>query len=99
MKTLTKDIKKFTKGSITLGIGSAVGAGLAAKAPGASVTPAFSAASGMMPLVGTTMMGSNVMRMTRSFQGKKKGRRYKTAVGRNFAIGFIDKKKKRRKSR
>ena len=97
MKTLTKNIKKYTTGAVTLGIGSAVGAGLAAKAPGASVTPAFSAASGMMPMVGTTMMGSNVMRMTKSFQGKRKGRKYKTAVGKDFAVGYID--KKRRKSR
>ena len=96
MKKLTKDIKKFTKGNITLGIGSAVGAGLAAKAPGASVTPAFSAASGMMPLVGTTMMGGNVIRMTRNFQGNRKGRKFKTAVGKDFAVGFIDKKRRRK---
>ena len=99
MKKLTKDIKKFTKGGITLGVGSAIGAGLAAKAPGASVTPAFSAASGMMPLVGTTMMGGGMIRMVSKFQGSRKGRKYKTAVGKDFAIGFIDKKKKRRKSR
>ena len=97
MKTLTKDIKKFTKGSITLGVGSAIGAGLAAKAPGASVTPAFSAASGMMPLVGSTMMGSGMIRMVSKFQGSKKGRKYKTAVGKDFAVGYIDKKRKRRK--
>ena len=96
MKTLTKDIKKFTKGSITLGIGSAVGAGLAAKAPGASVTPAFSAASGMMPMVGTTMMGGGMIRMVSKFQGSKKGRKYKTAVGKDFAVGYIDKKRRRK---
>jgi len=96
MKTLTKDIKKFTKGSITLGIGSAVGAGLAAKAPGASVTPAFSAASGMMPMVGTTMMGGGVIRMVSKFQGSRKGRKYKTAVGKDFAVGYIDKKRRRK---
>ena len=96
MKTLTKDIKKFTKGSITLGVGSAVGAGLAAKAPGASVTPAFSAASGMMPMVGTTMMGGGVIRMVSKFQGSRKGRKYKTAVGKDFAVGYIDKKRRRK---
>ena len=95
MKTLTKDIKKFTKGSITLGIGSAVGAGLAAKAPGASVTPAFSAAGGMMPMVGSTMMGGGMIRMVSKFQGSKKGRKYKTAVGKDFAVGFIDKKRRK----
>ncbi|GAG53919.1 unnamed protein product, partial [marine sediment metagenome] len=56
MKKLTKKIEKFTKAGVTLGVGSAIGAGLAAKAPGASVTPAFGAAAGMMPMVGTTMM-------------------------------------------
>ena len=96
MKTLTKDIKKFTKGSITLGIGSAIGAGLAAKAPGASVTPAFSAASGMMPLVGSTMMGGGMIRMVSKFQGSRKGRKYKTAVGKDFAVGYIDKKRRRK---
>ena len=97
MKKLTKDIEKFTKGGVTLGVGSAIGAGLAAKAPGASVTPAFSSAAGMMPMVGTTMMGTGVLRMVRKFQGTKKGRKYKTAVGKDFAVGYIDKKKKRRK--
>lgn len=75
MKTLTKDIKKFTKANITLGIGSAVGAGLASKAPGASITPAFSAASGMMPLVGTTMMGGGVLRMVSKLKPKKRRRK------------------------
>ena len=97
MKTLTKDIKKFTKANITLGIGSAIGAGLASKAPGASVTPAFSAASGMMPLVGSTMMGGGVIRMVSKFQGSRKGRKYKTAVGKDFAVGYIDKKRRRKK--
>jgi len=97
MKKLTKDIEKFTKGGVTLGVGSAIGAGLAAKAPGASVTPAFSSAAGMMPMVGTTMMGVGTLRMVRKFQGTKKGRKYKTAVGKDFAVGYIDKKTIRRK--
>ena len=75
MKKLTKDIEKFTRGGVTLGIGSAVGAGLAAKSPGASVTPAFSAASGMMPMVGTTMMGTGVIRMVSKPKPKKRRRR------------------------
>lgn len=75
MKKLTKDIEKFTKGSVTLGVGSAIGAGLAAKAPGASVMPAFSAASGMMPLVGSTMMGGNMLRMVSKLKPKKRRRR------------------------
>ena len=97
MKTLTKNIKKYTTSSITLGVGSAVGAGLAAKAPGASVTPAFSAASGMMPLVGSTMMGGGMIRMVSKFQGSRKGRKFKTAIGKDFAVGYIDKKKRRKK--
>ena len=91
MKKLTKDIEKFTKGNITLGIGSAITAKIGYGSSG------MAAAGGMMPMVGTTMMGGGVIRMTRSFQGKRKGRRYKTAVGKDFAIGFIDKKKNWRK--
>ncbi len=72
---LTKDIEKFTKGGVTLGVGSAIGAGLAAKAPGASVTPAFSSAAGMMPMVGTTMMGVGTLRMVRKLNPKKRKRR------------------------
>ena len=75
MKKLNKDIFGFTESSITLGVGSAIGAGLASKAPGASVTPAFSAASGMMPIVGTTMMGTNLLRMTKGMSSKKRRRR------------------------
>ena len=97
MKKLTKNIKKYTEGAVTLGVGSAIGAKLAVQAPGASVTPAFSAAGGMLPLVGTTMMGAGTIRMVRKFQGTKKGRKYKTAVGKDFAVGFIDKKRKRKK--
>lgn len=96
MKKLKKDIEKFTKGAVTLGVGSAISAKLATQAPGASVTPAFAAAGGMMPLVGTTMMGMGMIRMVKRYQGKKKGRKYKIAVGKDFAIGYIDKKKRRK---
>ena len=91
MKKLTKDIEKFTKSNVTLGIGSAITAKTGYGSSG------MAAAGGMMPMVGTTMMGGSVMRMTKSFQGKRKGRKYKTAVGKDFAVGYID--KKRRKSR
>jgi len=97
MKKLTKDIKKFTKSGVTLGVGSAISAKLATQAPGASVTPAFSAAGGMLPLVGTTMMGAGTIRMVRRFQGTKKGRKHRMAVGKDFAVGYIGKKRKRRK--
>ena len=97
MKKLTKNIEKYTKGAVTLGVGSAIGAGLATQAPGASVTPAFSSAAGMMPMVGTTMMGAGTIRMVSKFQGSRKGRKFKTAVGKDFAVGYIGKKRKRRK--
>jgi len=61
-----------------LGVGSAIGAGLAAKAPGASVTPAFSSAAGMMPMVGTTMMGVGTLRMVRKLTQRKAGRKNET---------------------
>ena len=99
MKKLTKNIEKYTRGAVTLGVGSAIGAGLATQAPGASVTPAFASASGMLPLVGTTMMGAGTIRMVRKFEGSKKGRKYKMAVGKDFAVGYIGKKRKRRKKK
>ncbi|GAF84105.1 unnamed protein product [marine sediment metagenome] len=97
MKKLTKDIEKFTRGAVTLGVGSAASAKLATKAPSVSVTPALGTAAGMMPLVGTTMMGAGTISMVRRFEGKKKGRKFKTAVGKDFAVGYIGKKRKRRK--
>jgi len=72
MKKLTKNIKKYTEGAVTLGVGSAIGAKLAVQAPGASVTPAFSSAAGMMPMVGTTMMGTGVLRMVGKLSPKKR---------------------------
>jgi len=77
MKKLTKNIKKYTEGAVTLGVGSAIGAKLAVQAPGASVTPAFSSAAGMMPMVGTTMMGTGVLRMVGKLSPKKRKRRKK----------------------
>jgi predicted phage tail protein len=77
MKKLTKNIKKYTEGAVTLGVGSAIGAKLAVQAPGASVTPAFSSAAGMMPMVGTTMMGTGVLRMVGKLSPKKRKRRRK----------------------
>ena len=91
MKKLTKDIEKFTRGNITLGVGSVITAKTGYGSSG------MAAAGGMMPMVGSTMMGGGVIRMVSKFQGSKKGRKFKTAVGKDFAIGFIDKKKKRRK--
>ena len=75
MKKLTKKIEKFTKAGVTLGVGSAIGAGLATHAPGASVTPAFASAAGMMPMVGTTMMGTGVLQMVKKIAPKKRKRR------------------------
>ena len=69
MKTLTKDIEKFTKGSITLGIGSAITAKTGYGSSG------MAAAGGMMPLVGSTMMGSGVIRMVSKLKPKKRRRR------------------------
>lgn len=36
-------------------------------------------------------------KMVKRFQGSKKGRKFKTAVGKGFAIGFVDKKKLKKK--
>lgn len=69
MKTLTKDIEKFTKGSIILGIGSAITAKTDYGSSG------MAAAGGMMPLVGSTMMGSGVIRMVSKLKPKKRRRR------------------------
>jgi len=91
MKKLTKDIEKFTKGGVTLGVGSAITAKLGYGSSGMATV------GGMMPVVGTTMMGGGVIRMVRKFQGSRKGRKFKTAVGKDFAVGYIGKKRKRRK--
>ena len=69
MKKLTKDIEKFTKANVTLGIGSAITAKIGYGSSG------MAAAGGMMPMVGTTMMGTGVLRMVRKISPKKRRRR------------------------
>ena len=69
MKKLTKDIEKFTKSNVTLGIGSAITAKTGYGSSG------MAAAGGMMPLVGTTMMGGGMIRMVSKLKPKKRRRR------------------------
>ena len=72
--SLTSDIGGFVAGGVGLGIG----AGIAAKAQvgsGVNVTQGFSAAGGMMPIVGTTMMGGHALRGLQNLQPKKRKKR------------------------
>lgn len=72
MKKTRRDIERYTGSVIQLGLGTAITASM----PGGSrMTPAFGAAAGMMPMVGTTMMGGNVIRMTKKLYKRKKKRR------------------------
>jgi len=71
MKKLTKDISKFTQGSATLAVGSAMTSKLGYGSSG------MAAAGGMMPMVGTTMMGTGMLRMVKKLKRKKRKRRKK----------------------
>ena len=76
MKKLKKKISGFTQAGLGLGIGTMVVSGVEAKG-GISVSslPAFSSMGGMMPVVGTTMMGGQVLRLTKGLQPKRKKRK------------------------
>jgi len=66
LKKLKKDVGDFSGAIITGGVSTAVGAGVVGMAPAAApAMGGFAAMGGMMPLVGTTMMGGNVIRMTK----------------------------------
>jgi len=69
MKKLTKEISKFTQGSATLAVGSAMTARLGQGSSG------MAAAGGMMPMIGTTMMGTGMIRMVGKLKPKKRKRR------------------------
>ena len=67
-----RDIERYTGSVIQLGLGTAITASM----PGGSrMTPAFGATARMMPLVGTTMMGGNVLRMTKKLYKRKRKKR------------------------
>ena len=72
MKKLKKDITEFTKSGMTLGIGSAVVAGI----PGSgAITGSFATMGSMMSPVATGMMGMHAIRLTKKLYKKKKKRR------------------------
>ena len=63
VKKLGKDILGFTKASITLGVGSSIAAGT-----GGYASAGLSAAGGMMPAVGTALVGGHVVRLTKKLK-------------------------------
>lgn len=69
---MRKDIYGLTKAGVGIGVGSAIGAGLAAKAPSVSVTPAFATMGSMMSPVVTATMGHHALRMAKKLMPKKK---------------------------
>lgn len=67
--SLSSDIGELTGAGIGIGVGSAVVAGAGGSAAG------LSAMGGMMPVLGTTMMGGHVLRGVRRLTPKKKKKR------------------------
>ncbi len=69
-----KKTKKFSKGLVILGIGSAIGAGVAAQAPAGtpSVMGGFSTAASFAPTIGTIYMGGEVLKAVKGLKSKKK---------------------------
>ena len=76
MKKTRKDIVDFTKAGVTMGVGTMTLAGAESKLPAGAPKsmPGMATAAGMMPMMGTTMMGGNLIRMTKKLKPKKRKR-------------------------
>lgn len=72
MRKLKKDIHSLIKTNVGLGIGTSIAASLPG---GSTITPAFSAMGGMMPIVSTTVMGSHALRLSKNLMPKVRRRR------------------------
>lgn len=68
-RTMESDILSFTKGSISLGVGSAVVAGAGGSAAGLRTM------GGMMPPLAVGMMGGHAIRGVRRLAPKKRKKR------------------------
>ena len=78
MRKVKRDVKDYGKTTLTLGLSTAVGAGMVSASPSAAPMMAgFSSMSGMMPMVSTGVMGGNVLRIVKGYKKKKKSRRTK----------------------
>jgi hypothetical protein len=66
MKKFKKDATDLTTSMIGMGIGTAIGAGVAARVPaphGAPLMGGFASMGSMMPMVATASMGGNAIRL------------------------------------
>lgn len=73
-KKLKKDLFGFTGASMQIGLGTMITTAMP-KGAGSALTPAFGTAASMMQPAAITMMGTNIVRMTRKGLKKTKRRR------------------------
>jgi len=72
---MVKKLAKATLGLVGVNVGVGVGTAIVAGAGGS--TAGLAAVGGMMPIVGTTVMGYHAVRMVRKIPHKKISLRYK----------------------
>ena len=73
VKKVKRDVKDYAKTTLSLGLGTAVGAGMVSASPSAAPMMAgFSSMSGMMPMVSTGVMGGNVLRIVKGYNKPRK---------------------------
>ena len=70
-KKVAKDVAKLTGANVTVGAGTLVLGGIQSKAPGINVTQGMSSMAGFMPIVGTTVMAKNTLRLAKYKKSKK----------------------------
>ena len=74
-KKFNKKVKDYTKGAVTLGIGTAIGAGATSKLPaaqGASIMSGFSTAASFSGVAATATFGGAAIDAVKGLQPKKK---------------------------
>jgi len=73
MRKVKRDVKDYGKTTLTLGLSTAVGAGMVKASPSAAPMMAgFSSMANIMPMVSTGIMGGNVLRIVKRYNKKKK---------------------------
>jgi len=78
LRKTRKDIREYSKATISLGLSTAIGAGIAAKSPmAAPMMTGFSTTAKFMAPMGMAMMGGNVLRILKKTQTKTRRKRRK----------------------
>jgi len=76
MRKTRKKIGEYGKTVVTLGVSTAIGAGMASASPGvAPMMSAYPAMAGMTGIAGTAVMGGEALRHARNIGKRKRGKK------------------------